>query len=479
VLIHFQDSETNKPDAWRWDDRVWKFERKGDRLEWTEYPIVQFDDDTGRFEAMRGGRAARVIGAWEPSATQLADIQDGLAVNSRGSKTKALSAEAGGTKWTSGAGGGADSAMVITYSENWSIEGLPDAPVFSREDSMGGASAESMEGSTRYKTESVAPGGDEIKGSFDRDGTRSGNFRMIRSSAHGLTSASKDQQELQRKAGIRTIANSEEMRQLVRDRVQQGLAASGATPSPEELEKLTDQAIAEAVRTGSADEAASALTKQASELFYAFATRGAKHDDSVRYRLPFDPSVPRRLRQGVNGDRGYDLYGNAVNSPPGEMGSHVGKEKYAFDWDMPVGVPIVAARDGEVARVVDGYTVSGPQKSLASRANAVFLKHTDGTWSEYVGLDAGIPVQPGQKVKAGDVIAKSGATGFTSSSQGGIAIHFAVGHLDGNGERETVDIRFDDGSQAGFVPVPGSYYGAGGKATKADASQGGATKPAE
>ena len=29
VLIHFQDAETNKPDAWRWDDRVWKFEQQG------------------------------------------------------------------------------------------------------------------------------------------------------------------------------------------------------------------------------------------------------------------------------------------------------------------------------------------------------------------------------------------------------------------------------------------------------------------
>ncbi len=172
MLVHFQDSETNKPDAWRWDDRVWSFARKGDRLEWTENPIVQFDDDSGRFEAMRGGRAARVIAAWEPNASQIADIQDGLAVNSRGSKTKTLRPGAGGKRWSSGGGGGADSAMVITYTENWSIEGLPDAPVFTRDDSMGGASAESMQGSTRYKAESVSPDGNEIRGSFDRDGTR-------------------------------------------------------------------------------------------------------------------------------------------------------------------------------------------------------------------------------------------------------------------------------------------------------------------
>jgi murein DD-endopeptidase MepM/ murein hydrolase activator NlpD len=458
VLIHFQDSETNKPDAWRWDDRVWTFTRKGDRLEWTENPIVQFDDDSGRFEAMRGGRAARVIGAWEPSASQLSDIQDGLAVNSRGSKTKTLRAEAGGTKWTSGESGGADSAMVITYSENWSIDGLPDAPVFTRDDSMGGASAESMEGSTRYQTESVSPGGAEIKGSFDRDGTRSGRFRLIRTTAHGLTSASKDQQELQRKAGIRAVANSEEMRQLVRERVQEGLAASGATPSPAELEKLTDEAIAVATRTGSADEAASATTKQATELFYSFAPRAATHATDTRYLLPFDPSTPRRLGQGINGDMGYDLYGNAVSSPQADPITHTGRTKYGFDWGMPIGTTVVAARDGEVARVVDG--------SGGALINAVFIKHDDGTWGEYAGLDTDIPVQPGQKVKAGDAIGK--ARGSGSPRAVGVAIHFAVGHLDAEGKPESIPILFADGGE-GFVPVPGSYYGAaGGKATKAD-----------
>ena len=95
-----------------------------------------------------------------------------------------------------------------------------------------------------------------------------------------------------------------------------------------------------------------------------------------------------------------------------------------------------------------------------SRTNSVYLKHADGTWSEYVGLDAGIPVQPGQKVHAGDVIAKSGATAWWRGNRGnGQGVHFAVARLDDAGEPETVPIRFDDGSPAGFVPVPGNFYG--------------------
>lgn len=193
VLVHYQDSETEKSDRWRWDDRVWNFAKKGDRLEWTEYPIVEFSDNSGRFEATRGGRATRVLGKWEPSPAQLADIKDGLAANSRGVKTKTLRSAAGGTSWTSGDGGGAQSALVITYSETWTIEGLPDAPVFARDDSMGSATTESMSGRTVYKTETV-PDGDTIEGTFERDGTRTGRFRMIRSAQVGAV-ASHTQEE--------------------------------------------------------------------------------------------------------------------------------------------------------------------------------------------------------------------------------------------------------------------------------------------
>ena len=482
VLVHYQDSETNKPEQWRWDDRVWSFAPKGDRLEWAEWPILVLDDESGRFEPMRGGRAARSLGPWEPDAAQLADIRDGVQVNSRGSKTKTLRSASGGNGWSSGESAGADSALVITYSETWTIEGLPEAPVFRRDDTMGGASAETMSGRTEYRTESVLAGGDELTGRFERDGTRTGRFRMIRASGtEGVRTAAKSQQELQRKAGLRALASSDEIRGAIRENVRNDLQASGVTPSDAELEKAVDAAIAAALRSGDADAASKQLAEQTVEMFYSFAARGALHDARARYALPFDGKVPRQLGQGVNGDMGFDIYGNAVSSPQGDPASHVGRNKYGFDWAMPIGTPIVAARDGEVARVVDGFTVSGPQQSLASRANAVFLRHEDGTWSEYLGLDAGIPVQPGQKVRAGDVIAKSGATGsWRGSTGGGQGLHFAVGRLDDDGKPETVEIRFEDGSAAGFVPVPGHYYGAPrGKIEKAEPPAGAAEKPAD
>ena len=101
VLIHYKDSVTDHPERERWEDRIWEFEQEGSRLRWTDYPIVVFSDQSGRFEQLGGNRASRVLHFWEPSATQLAQIQEGLEINPRGSRSKTLrGSDAEG--WSSG-----------------------------------------------------------------------------------------------------------------------------------------------------------------------------------------------------------------------------------------------------------------------------------------------------------------------------------------------------------------------------------------
>jgi hypothetical protein len=180
VLVHYQDSATENPDAKRWEDRIWVFEKAGDQLRWTDYPIVVFDDDTGRFEAIGGNRASRVLDYWEPNAAQQEQIRAGLAINSRGSRSKTLSgADAKG--WSSARRGASyKSSRFITYEETWSIDGLPDKPRFERQDSMGSGGTEDFEGRTVYETTSIEGGGDVLRGKFDRDGTRKGTFRLAR-----------------------------------------------------------------------------------------------------------------------------------------------------------------------------------------------------------------------------------------------------------------------------------------------------------
>lgn len=451
VLVHYQDADSNNPEAWRWEDRVWRFRPDGDRLEWTEWPIVVFEDESGRFEST-GRRTARVVAAWEPSPAQLADLRDGLQVNSRGSKTKTLASSDGGASWASSGGPAAESAAVLTYSEVLRIESADGLPIFVREDSLGGASAESMEGRTEYRTEEI--GEDEIRGSFRRDGSRTGRFRMWRSSASsGVRTASKTQEELQRKAAVRALVSSDEMRELVRERMAESLGEAGVSLSDEELDALVAEAAQAMARGQSPDQIAPALAVRAQEAFFSFARPGATHDDSVRYRWPFDPKTPRRLAQGPGGGVAIDLYGN-VSTP---TFSHEGSSHYAYDFEMPVGTPVLAARAGRVVRVVDGFTRGGPNQSLAAQANVVVVEHEDGSFASYVHLSPGARVEPGQAVAAGDEIGRSGNTGFTT----GPHLHFEVQRLSEDGEREPIDIRFDDGSGPGLVPVTGSYYGAG------------------
>jgi len=181
VLVHYKDSATEHPERERWEDRVWVFEKEGSRLRWTDYPIVVFADQSGRFEPLGGNRASRSLQFWEPNASQLAQIHQGLEINPRGSRSKTLrGSDAEG--WSSGKkGAGYQSARFITFQELWQIKGLPDKPTFIRDDVLGSAGTENLEGRTTWEAESVEPGGDLIRGRYDRDGTRIGTFRLMRS----------------------------------------------------------------------------------------------------------------------------------------------------------------------------------------------------------------------------------------------------------------------------------------------------------
>lgn len=179
VLTHYRDDATAEPDADRWSDRIWRFERRGRRLVWTEYAIVVFRDQAGRFEMLGSSRASRVLHAWRPNDRQLAEIREGLRTNARGIRTKTLR---GSPEKGYGSGGGlrAESTSVIGYQESWTIEGLPDEPVFARSDLMGSGRTEDLEGRTEYATEQVLDGGARLRGRFARDGHQEGSFEMMR-----------------------------------------------------------------------------------------------------------------------------------------------------------------------------------------------------------------------------------------------------------------------------------------------------------
>ncbi len=176
VLIHYTDPSTANPDALRWKDLVWTFRPSGSRLEWTEYPIVVFSDQQGRFERGAAG-LSRVLAAWEPTDAQWEYLQKGPRVNPRGSRSKTLrGSDAEG--WHSRRPRRSLSASVVQYEERLSIEGLPERPVFTRDDVLGAGAREEAEGRTRYAVEELS--GREMRGRYQRDESQRGQFRMRR-----------------------------------------------------------------------------------------------------------------------------------------------------------------------------------------------------------------------------------------------------------------------------------------------------------
>jgi hypothetical protein len=184
VLVHYEDAASAGAERERWDDRAWVFEREGDRLRWTEYPIVVFDDETGRFEKDGANRASRIPHHWRPDEAQLADIENGLAVNQRGMVAATLRRSAG--SWVSETKRAAPSASMIRYVESWRVDPAAEGPIFVREDALRSERVEDLIGVTIYTTRAVSDDGRRLRGDFERDGTQHGTFTMTRAAGvHG------------------------------------------------------------------------------------------------------------------------------------------------------------------------------------------------------------------------------------------------------------------------------------------------------
>jgi hypothetical protein len=165
---------------------------------------VVFESSSGRFESLGSNRQARVLDYWRPNAAQQAQIQAGLSINSRGSRSKTVRGSDAKGWTTANKRAGYQSARFITFEEVWSIEGTPGLPRFVRNDVMGSATSESMEGSTVYQ----ATGADQhvIKGTFQRDESRTGTFRLTRAGSVSSVKAEPEKaRAAQRKSFLQSI----------------------------------------------------------------------------------------------------------------------------------------------------------------------------------------------------------------------------------------------------------------------------------
>lgn len=170
---------------------------------------------------------------------------------------------------------------------------------------------------------------------------------------------------------------------------------------------------------------------------FAFAPDDPRPNDRYRYGLPYDGRFPRMLLQGN-----------------GQDPTHKGIDHYAFDFALPEGAAILAARPGRVARVKSGQT-DWVSDTIQVTGNSVWLLHRDGSVGQYTHLQPEVPVHEGQKLRRGDLVGYCGP----SARKGAPHVHFAVWRKDARGIPNTIGIRFDDGTRSGFLPARSSFYG--------------------
>ncbi|NTV62180.1 MAG: peptidoglycan DD-metalloendopeptidase family protein [Oscillochloris sp.] len=137
--------------------------------------------------------------------------------------------------------------------------------------------------------------------------------------------------------------------------------------------------------------------------------------------------------------------------------SHQGQWAYAFDFGTPRGSDVVASRNGQVIYVKGDSTRGGCSESYINDANFIRIRHLDGTDTLYVHLDS-VFVRNGETVQRGQVIGRSGQTGYTCNNDGGPGPHL---HFDrrNTGRSSTIATSFLD--VVGGVPYAGGWYTSG------------------
>ena len=176
---------------------------------------------------------------------------------------------------------------------------------------------------------------------------------------------------------------------------------------------------------------------------------------SVRYRfsyLPGDPAARHRARDGYQAPFSAGSDYPITQAFPDQATHESPDSRYAIDIAMPVGTDVLAARGGVVFDVAGDYFKGGVSRAeYAHAANFVRILHDDGTFAVYAHLNwNSIRVRPGDRVVAGQYIADSGNTGFSS----GPHLHFAVQRNAGM-QIESVPVMFRGPSYTSVAPATG------------------------
>jgi len=144
---------------------------------------------------------------------------------------------------------------------------------------------------------------------------------------------------------------------------------------------------------------------------------------------PTEPPAKTCLERAVFGDPATSPYilpypvGEAyevVQSYCAQNNSH--RNQLAYDFLMPIGVHLVAARTGVVVELVEDQPDAEPGGNPSGTHNHINIQHPDGSVAFYAHLkEMSVLVRVGDHVTAGDTIGLSGNSGTSTPH-----LHFGV-----------------------------------------------------
>ena len=185
------------------------------------------------------------------------------------------------------------------------------------------------------------------------------------------------------------------------------------------------------------------------------ASLGELRAPSVRYEYVYMPGDPAARHASGTSYRAPFVVGASypISQTYPDSRTHATRDSmYAVDFAMPIGTDVLAARNGIVFDVASTNFKGGRDANdYGDLANLVRILHDDGTFAVYAHLNWNtIRVRPGDSVRAGQYIADSGNTGFST----GPHLHFAVQRNTGL-RVESLPVAFRGMNAARVVPATG------------------------
>ncbi len=143
----------------------------------------------------------------------------------------------------------------------------------------------------------------------------------------------------------------------------------------------------------------------------------------LKYQLPFSKDIKFKIAK-PEGKYAHEKYPEI---------------RYAVDFIIPIGTPVLAIRAGKVIDLKDDSDEWGTDLSFVDKVNFVAIDHQDGTYAEYLHLGKDkIKVKKGDKVKTGDLLGYAGLSGCMDMPH----LHLNVFKIK-NGKAISISVKFD------------------------------------